>query len=87
MKDCCHDVWWTAPRYFCMIGYIEHSALRNRSLEVDHYQELFFQVWFSVISIQFNSIYFVFVRSKGGCKPTGYRTCQYIGIQVRTSCQ
>ena len=34
--------------------------------------------------IQLNSIYFVFGRSKGGCKPTGYRTCQYIGIQVCT---
>jgi hypothetical protein len=35
-------------------------------------------------SIQFNSIYFAFVRSKRGFRPTGYRTCQLVYIIIYT---
>jgi len=44
-KGCCHDICWTAPRYFmCEVGFIVCYAFDIRSLEVDnpeYHQDLF----------------------------------------------
>jgi hypothetical protein len=66
---------YTLGAYFCRQNYSHGGVCILVSKDIQ----------FHTINLdQFDSIYFAFVRSKRGFRPTGYRTCQLVYIIIYT---